>query len=316
MVNSCFICGTIPDAKENGVRTFRADEKVLQWQEVILKNGLTQWSRLCTRHFDPGDIVKGKTIQNIFYPNKIWKLQIGAIPKHCLGIPKSAPACCKPLVSKSIASAIKQATNEENKTPCRGNVNKQKHAELPSSSNTSNSLATTSNVFCASDLFDDMQHSTTQASYLTVDSFQDKQSKPMESNTAIQMNGDLLNTNHNSRAFSPELLSLGEKVVAPEDCASSAHDSLSGVSSSSVPSSVSNPSIDRNPIPPLCPRPRKSIENFCQTPACRKKHAVLERMVQFERKRANHFLELLKRCQRKKHNEHRRYTRLSQKKCR
>lgn len=125
----------IPEGKENGLRTFKAGKKVLEWQLVISKTGLTQWSRLCTRHFDPGDIVKGKTIQNIFYPNQVWKLQIGAIPKHCLGITQPAPAVRKPLVSKTIASFM--ISTKENKTACREKVPKQKHAEVSPSSNAS-----------------------------------------------------------------------------------------------------------------------------------------------------------------------------------
>ncbi|KZS04064.1 Uncharacterized protein APZ42_033066 [Daphnia magna] len=81
------------------------DRKFIQISNLLIsKTGLTQWSRLCTRHFDPGDIVKGKTIKNIFYPNQVWQLQIGAFPKHCLGITHPAPAVNKPLFSKTIAS--------------------------------------------------------------------------------------------------------------------------------------------------------------------------------------------------------------------
>ncbi|XP_045029669.1 uncharacterized protein LOC123472343 [Daphnia magna] len=165
MVNSCFICGKIPEDKENGVRSFKAGKKVLEWQEVISKNGLTQWSRLCTRHFDPGDIVKGKTIQNIFYPNQVWKLQIGAIPKHCLGITQPAPAVRKPLVAKNIASII--ISNKENKPACRGKATQQKHAGLSPSSNTSTISATTSDVIFTGDLFDGMQDSMTQATSIS-----------------------------------------------------------------------------------------------------------------------------------------------------
>ncbi|KAK4006768.1 hypothetical protein OUZ56_011926 [Daphnia magna] len=117
------------------LRTFKAGKKVLEWQLVISKTGLTQWSRLCIRHFDPRDIVKGKTIRNIFYPNQVWKLQIGAIPKHCLGITQPAPAGRKPLVSKTIASFV--ISTKENKTAWKEKVPKQKHAEVSPSSNAS-----------------------------------------------------------------------------------------------------------------------------------------------------------------------------------
>ncbi|XP_032784825.2 uncharacterized protein LOC116922565 isoform X1 [Daphnia magna] len=166
MVNSCFIYGKIPEDKENGVRSFKAGKKVLEWQEVISKNGLTQWSRLCTRHFDHGDIVKGKTIQNIFYPNQVSKLQIRAIPKHCLvGITQPAPAVRKPLVAKNIASII--ISNKENKPACRGKATQQKHAGLSPSSNTSTIYATTSDVIFTGDLFDGMQDSMTQATSIS-----------------------------------------------------------------------------------------------------------------------------------------------------
>ncbi|KAK4021267.1 hypothetical protein OUZ56_003186 [Daphnia magna] len=55
------------------------------------------------------------------------------------------------------------------------------------------------------------------------DSFQDKQSKPMDSNATIRMNEDLLDTNHNSIAISSQLISLGGKLVASGDCASSGY---------------------------------------------------------------------------------------------
>lgn len=59
--------------------------------------------------------------------------------------------------------------------------------------------------------------------YFNVDSFQDKQSKPMDSNATIRMNEDLLDTNHNSIAISSQLISLGGKLVASGDCASSGY---------------------------------------------------------------------------------------------
>ncbi|KZS10833.1 Uncharacterized protein APZ42_024598, partial [Daphnia magna] len=49
----------------------------------------------------------------------------------------------------------------------------------------------------------------------------------MESNATIRMNEDLLDTNHNSIAISSQLISLGGKLVASEDCASSGYGSES-----------------------------------------------------------------------------------------
>ncbi|KAK4028096.1 hypothetical protein OUZ56_017274 [Daphnia magna] len=89
------------------------------------------------------------------------ELQIEAILKHCLGITQPAPAVRKPLVSKTIASFM--ISTKENKTPCREKVPKQKHAEVSPSSNASIIPNTTSDVIFASDLFDEMKHSTRQA---------------------------------------------------------------------------------------------------------------------------------------------------------
>ncbi|KAK4021702.1 hypothetical protein OUZ56_003612 [Daphnia magna] len=41
--------------------------------------GLLDSSRLCWRHFDEEDIIKGK-----FYPQQLWRLRDGATPKHLL----------------------------------------------------------------------------------------------------------------------------------------------------------------------------------------------------------------------------------------
>ncbi|KZS05454.1 Uncharacterized protein APZ42_031357 [Daphnia magna] len=73
-----------------------------------------------------------------------------------LPIPPSGP-----LVSKTIASFM--ISTKENKTPCREKVPKQKHAEVSPSSNASIIPNTTSDVIFASDLFDEMKHSTRQA---------------------------------------------------------------------------------------------------------------------------------------------------------
>ncbi len=86
---NCFICGSEiekENAKDNvKFGSFKVPlSKIAEWQSVILRPGLKSSSRLCDRHFDEEDIVKGKTIQNVFYPNSIWKLKPDAIPKHFL----------------------------------------------------------------------------------------------------------------------------------------------------------------------------------------------------------------------------------------
>ncbi|XP_057380322.1 uncharacterized protein LOC130702724 isoform X2 [Daphnia carinata] len=45
---------------------------------------LTETSRICSRHFDANDVVKGVTILNVFHPYKYWRLRDGAVPKHFL----------------------------------------------------------------------------------------------------------------------------------------------------------------------------------------------------------------------------------------
>ena len=59
-----------------------ASVKVLQ--NSFPQMSISSSSKLCSRHFDDNDIVKGKTIQNQFYPHKLWTLKAVAIPKHYL----------------------------------------------------------------------------------------------------------------------------------------------------------------------------------------------------------------------------------------
>ncbi|XP_046456092.1 uncharacterized protein LOC124203465 [Daphnia pulex] len=47
--------------------------------------GLLASSRLCWRHFDEDDIIKGKFILGQFHPQQRWRLKDGAAPKHLLG---------------------------------------------------------------------------------------------------------------------------------------------------------------------------------------------------------------------------------------
>lgn len=85
----CFVSGCyVKDNNENEHRIsyFNVPKASLQaWQDLIKKPGLTVSSRLCSRHFDDTDIVKGRVIQNIFYPYQVWRLSAGAMPKHFLG---------------------------------------------------------------------------------------------------------------------------------------------------------------------------------------------------------------------------------------
>ena len=65
----CFLCSssesTGKDNEKQGLFSVPYG-KVLQWQSVIVRPGLKANSRLCGRHFDENDIIKGKTILNVF----------------------------------------------------------------------------------------------------------------------------------------------------------------------------------------------------------------------------------------------------------
>jgi hypothetical protein len=78
MVKRCFIedCYTGKD-KENGPAIFFK----------VPKHRLEEWrdsSRLCWRHCDEEDIIKGKFILGQLHPQQ-WRLREGATPKHVLG---------------------------------------------------------------------------------------------------------------------------------------------------------------------------------------------------------------------------------------
>ncbi len=53
------------------------------WQLLIPE--LKRTSRLCGKHFDEKDIVKGLTIGQDFHPADRWRLTTSALPKHSLG---------------------------------------------------------------------------------------------------------------------------------------------------------------------------------------------------------------------------------------
>lgn len=88
--NTCVIeaCRRLNKGKttDNGkISLFLVPKSSFQaFQACIPTVKLSSTSRLCSRHFDDDDIVKGKTIQGVFYPNLRWYLKPGAIPKHLL----------------------------------------------------------------------------------------------------------------------------------------------------------------------------------------------------------------------------------------
>ena len=73
------------NSKENGITFFTVPKASLsRWQSLIPSAKLTRDSRLCSRHFDEDDIMKGYVILNVFHPNIRWRLKPGANPKHLL----------------------------------------------------------------------------------------------------------------------------------------------------------------------------------------------------------------------------------------
>ena len=84
----CFLCESVSVYDKNVVKSglFQVPvRKVDEWQSVITKPGLKSTSKLCHRHFDDEDILKGRTIQNVFYPHSKWMLKKEAKPKYFLG---------------------------------------------------------------------------------------------------------------------------------------------------------------------------------------------------------------------------------------
>jgi hypothetical protein len=55
------------------------------WQELVPNVKLHKTSKLCNRHFDDSDILKGYNILGVFHPFKSWRLRVGSNPKHHLG---------------------------------------------------------------------------------------------------------------------------------------------------------------------------------------------------------------------------------------
>ena len=65
----CFVCGTLPDNKKNGkVGLYTANNKRFPvWEKAITKIGFQIGSRLCDKHFDVSDIIKGREIGGTFF---------------------------------------------------------------------------------------------------------------------------------------------------------------------------------------------------------------------------------------------------------
>lgn len=71
MVKRCFIenCYTGKDKENDLAIFFRIPKHRLEeWRGILPKMGLLDSSRLCWRHFDEEDIIKGKSILGKFYP--------------------------------------------------------------------------------------------------------------------------------------------------------------------------------------------------------------------------------------------------------
>ena len=71
------------NTKENGITVFQVPKLSLErWQEVMPTSKLTKTSRICSRHFDDNDVLKGVTDSlNVFYPYKNWKLKTWCSPQ-------------------------------------------------------------------------------------------------------------------------------------------------------------------------------------------------------------------------------------------
>ena len=84
----CFVagCSAKPDQENVRLSFFHPPKDfVKSWEEKILKKGLKPSSRLCSRHFDDDDIIKGNIIGGVKYDYKFPRLKPGALPKHFLG---------------------------------------------------------------------------------------------------------------------------------------------------------------------------------------------------------------------------------------
>ena len=80
----CSICGDVYDKDDDKLATFLIRK---EWIELVpaLQKNLSEKSRICCRHFEETDILKGRIIQDIYYPFMKWRLVKNAIPKLLLG---------------------------------------------------------------------------------------------------------------------------------------------------------------------------------------------------------------------------------------
>ena len=79
----CFLCKTISDRENRKITSFAVTEKnVAAW--VTKVPGLSVGERLCEKHFEASNVVKGKHILEQFYPFKKWILSRDAVPKYFL----------------------------------------------------------------------------------------------------------------------------------------------------------------------------------------------------------------------------------------
>ncbi len=81
----CSICGIIYECENRRVAIFTVPKKKFaSWQLLIPT--LKQTSRLCDKHFDETDILKGLTVGQDFHPAERWRLTYSAFPKHFLSM--------------------------------------------------------------------------------------------------------------------------------------------------------------------------------------------------------------------------------------
>ncbi|XP_045032126.1 uncharacterized protein LOC123474666 isoform X2 [Daphnia magna] len=76
------------------------------WQELMPNVKLQKTSRLCNRHFDDSDIVKGYDILGLFHPFTHWRLRAGSNPKYHLEV-----GIEQPKVRKKALQDVTYATN-------------------------------------------------------------------------------------------------------------------------------------------------------------------------------------------------------------
>ena len=79
----CFICGRLSEVENKKISLFSVPiNKLTSWQAIIPK--LEKTSRLCERHFDESDIIKGFRVGQNFHPADRCRLMPLAQPKHFL----------------------------------------------------------------------------------------------------------------------------------------------------------------------------------------------------------------------------------------